>query len=193
MTVFDHLPHVRFGGPDATDPLALRYYEKDRAVLGRRMEDWLRPSVAYWHSFVANGLDPFGAPTQDRPWFHGEPLQAAMLKADAAFAFMERLGLPFFCFHDRDVAPEGDRPRQSNAMLDQVLERIEGHMQRTGIRLLWGTANLFGWELMFSSSLVKSAARPPDAAPADPVAPRFWSPRTSSSGAARLRQSLRHH
>jgi xylose isomerase len=65
MTVFDHLPHVRFGGPDATDPLALRYYEKDRAVLGRRMEDWLRPSVAYWHSFVANGLDPFGAPTQD--------------------------------------------------------------------------------------------------------------------------------
>ena len=60
MTVFDHLPHVRFGGPDATDPLALRYYEKDRAVLGRRMEDWLRPSVAYWHSFVANGLDPFG-------------------------------------------------------------------------------------------------------------------------------------
>jgi xylose isomerase len=143
MTVFDHLPHVRFGGPDATDPLALRYYEKDRAVLGRRMEDWLRPSVAYWHSFVANGLDPFGAPTQDRPWFHGEPLQAAMLKADAAFAFMERLGLPFFCFHDRDVAPEGDSPRQSNAMLDQVLELIEGYMQRTGIRLLWGTANLF--------------------------------------------------
>ena len=143
MTVFDHLPYVRFGGPDASDPLALRYYDKDRMVLGRRMEDWLRPSVAYWHSFTASGLDPFGAPTHQRPWFQGEPLAAAIEKADAAFAFMERLGLPFFCFHDRDVAPEGDSPRHNKAMLDQVLDRIEAQMQRTGIKLLWGTANLF--------------------------------------------------
>jgi xylose isomerase len=143
MTVFDHLPHVRFGGLEATDPFTLRYYDKDRLVLGRRMEDWLRPAVAYWHSFVASGLDPFGAPTQARPWLSGEPLPAAVMKADAAFAFMERLGLPFFCFHDRDVAPEGDTPGQTKAMLDQVLTRIEGHMARTGIKLLWGTANLF--------------------------------------------------
>jgi xylose isomerase len=143
MTVFDHLPHVRFGGAEASDPLTLRHYDKDRLVLGRRMEDWLRPAVAYWHSFVASGLDPFGAPTHERPWFSGEPLPAAMMKADAAFAFMERLGLPFFCFHDRDVAPEGDTPRQTRAMLDQVLARIESHMARTGIKLLWGTANLF--------------------------------------------------
>jgi xylose isomerase len=143
MTAFDHLPHVRFGGLEASDPFTLRYYEKNRMVLGRRMEDWLRPAVAYWHSFVASGLDPFGAPTHERPWFSGEPLPAAMMKADAAFAFMERLGLPFFCFHDRDVAPEGDTPQQTKAMLDQVLARIEGHMARTGIKLLWGTANLF--------------------------------------------------
>ena len=143
MTAFDHLPHVRFEGVAATSPFALRHYDKDRPVLGRRMEDWLRPAVAYWHSFVANGQDPFGAPTHDRPWFHGDPEAAALMKADAAFAFMERLGLPFFCFHDRDVAPEAATPRQSNALLDRVLERVEAHMQRTGIRLLWGTANLF--------------------------------------------------
>jgi xylose isomerase len=140
---FDDLPPVRFAGPEATDPFALRFYDKDRAVLGRRMEDWLRPAVAYWHSFVGNGLDPFGAPTHERPWFAGDPMQAALAKAEAAFAFMERLGLPFFCFHDRDVAPEGETPRDSNAQLDRVLEAVEAQMRRTGIRLLWGTANLF--------------------------------------------------
>lgn len=143
MTPFDHLPHVHFKGPDTTDPFALRYYDKSRMVLDRSMEDWLRPAVAYWHSFVANGADPFGAPTLMRPWFDGEPLPAALSKADAAFAFLERLGLPFFCFHDRDVAPEGATLRNSNAQLDIVLERVEEHMRRTGIKLLWGTANLF--------------------------------------------------
>ena len=143
MTVFDALPVVKFAGPNTAEPFALRYYDKDRAVLGRRMEEWLRPAVAYWHSFVANGLDPFGASTQQRPWFSGEPMAAAMQKADAAFAFLERLGLPFFCFHDRDVAPEGATLRETDAMLDRVLERVQAHMARTGIRLLWGTANLF--------------------------------------------------
>ena len=142
-TIFDTLPPVRFGGPDATDPLALRWYEPDRVVLGRSMAEWLRPAVAYWHSFVGTGLDPFGAGTFDRPWFSGEPMEAALRKADAAFAFLERLGLPFFCFHDRDVAPEGESMRDSNDRLDRVLEAVRGHMERTGIRLLWGTANLF--------------------------------------------------
>ncbi len=140
---FNHLPHVRYAGPDSTDPFALRWYDADRPVLGRRMGDWLRPAVAYWHSFAASGADPFGAPTLDRPWFTGEPMVAAHAKAEAAVAFMERLGLPFFCFHDRDVAPEGATLRESNARLDQVLGTVEGAMQRTGIRLLWGTANLF--------------------------------------------------
>jgi xylose isomerase len=140
---FDDLPTVRYAGPDAADPFALRYYDADRMVLGRRMADWLRPAVAYWHSFVAAGMDPFGAATQDRPWFTGDPMQAALQKAEAAFVFMQRLGLPFFCFHDRDVAPEGDTLRDSNARLDRVLDAVQGHMQRTGIKLLWGTANLF--------------------------------------------------
>jgi xylose isomerase len=140
---FDDLPFVHYAGPEATSPLALRFYDAERIVLGRRMEDWLRPAVAYWHSFVGNGLDPFGAPTHERPWFAGEPMQAAFTKAEAAFTFMERLGLPFFCFHDRDVAPEGETLRESNARLDRVLEVVQAQMQRTGIKLLWGTANLF--------------------------------------------------
>jgi len=144
MTPFDHLPHVRYAGPDATDPFALRWYDPQRQVLGRSMADWLRPSVAYWHSFVGTGADPFGAPTLPRPWFDiADPMEAARQKAEAAFAFMERLGLPFFCFHDRDVAPEGATLRESNANLDRILELVQQHMQRTGIRLLWGTANLF--------------------------------------------------
>jgi xylose isomerase len=144
-TYFDHLPTVRYAGPDATDPFALRWYQAERQVLGRSMQDWLRPAVAYWHSFVATGADPFGAPTMPRPWFDPaiDPMQAASDKADAAFAFMQRLGIPFFCFHDRDVAPEGATLRESNLRLDRVLEQVQGLMARTGIRLLWGTANLF--------------------------------------------------
>ena len=143
-TAFDHLPPLRFAGPDATEPFALRYYEPARMVLGRSMAEWLRPSVAYWHSFVGTGADPFGAPTMDRPWFGAaDAMEGARMKADAAFAFMERLGLPFFCFHDRDVAPEGATLRESNANLDRMLEVVQGHMQRSGIALLWGTANLF--------------------------------------------------
>jgi len=142
-TIFDSFPKIRYAGPESTEELVYRYYDPDRPVLGRPMVEWLRPAVAYWHSFVMNGADPFGAPTIDRPWVRGEPMEAARAKADAAFAFLERLGLPYFCFHDRDVAPEGATLRESNAMLDAVLEHIQGHMQRTGIKLLWGTANLF--------------------------------------------------
>ncbi|WP_439598227.1 xylose isomerase [Falsiroseomonas sp.] len=143
-TAFDRLPQVRFAGPDSTDPFALRHYDANCQVLGRSMADWLRPAVAYWHSFVGNGGDPFGAPTLERPWFAAaDPMEGARMKADAAFAFMERLGLPFFCFHDRDVAPEGATLRESNDRLDRMLEVVQAHMQRSGIRLLWGTANLF--------------------------------------------------
>ncbi len=142
--IFDHLPRIQFAGPQTKELLAYRYYEPERHVLGRRMVDWLRPAVAYWHTFCGTGLDPFGAMTLNRPWFEAtDPLEASRLKAEAAFSFMERLGVPFFCFHDRDVAPEGATLRESNDMLDRVLETLEAQMERTGIRLLWGTANLF--------------------------------------------------
>jgi xylose isomerase len=143
---FAEVEPVRYEGPDSTNPLAFRFYDRDRPVLGRRMEDQLRFAVCYWHSFAWPGSDVFGAGTFERPWMAdgGDPLELARLKLDAAFEFFEKLGAPFFCFHDRDVAPEGATLKESNVNLDRVLERIEQQMERTGVRLLWGTANLFG-------------------------------------------------
>lgn len=143
-TIFDHLPTMQFIGEASEAEWGYRAYQPDRIVLGRRMADWLRPAVAYWHSFCGTGADPFGAETMHRPWFHtDDPMAAARERADAAFAFMARLGTPYFCFHDRDVAPEGATLRESNANLDAMLEYVQGHMARTGVKLLWGTANLF--------------------------------------------------
>jgi xylose isomerase len=137
---------IAFGGPDSTDPLTYAVYQPDRMVLGKRMEDHLRIAVCLWHSFAWPGSDVFGVGTLDRPWLAAglDPLEAARAKLDAAFDFLEKLGVPFFTFHDRDVAPEIGSWVENRAFLDQVVELIEGHMGRTGLRLLWGTANLFG-------------------------------------------------
>ncbi len=108
------------------------------------MEDHLRFAVCYWHTFCGVGLDIFGAPTLDRPWMAGgKPLDLAETKLDVAFEFFEKLGVPFFCFHDRDIAPEGDTLAESNANLNRMADRAAAAMERTGVRLLWGTANLF--------------------------------------------------
>jgi xylose isomerase len=136
---------IRYEGVDSDNPLAFHYYEKDRIVLGKRMEDHLRFAVCYWHTFCWNGFDPFGYDgTFLRPWFTpGDALAQARLKADVAFDFFSKLGVPYFSFHDRDVAPEGATPKESKANLEAILEHIEGSMKRTGVKLLWGTANLF--------------------------------------------------
>ena len=136
---------IPFGGLDSTDPLAYRVYQPDRLVHGRRMEDHLRIAVCLWHSFNWPGSDVFGTGTFDRPWLTGgmEPMEGARAKLDAAFAFLAALGVPFFTFHDRDVAPEGRTFAETRANLDAVGAAIEDHMERTGVRLLWGTANLF--------------------------------------------------
>ena len=136
---------VRFGGLDSTDPLAYKVYDPDRLVLGTRMEDHLRIAVCFWHSFAWPGSDVFGTGTFDRPWIGatGDPLEAARTKLAAAFEFVEKLGVPFFCFHDRDVAPEGASLAETQSNLAAIVDEIEAHMARTGIRLLWGTANLF--------------------------------------------------
>ena len=137
---------IGFGGPDSTDPLAYAVYQPDRMVQGKRMADHLRVAVCLWHSFNWPGSDVFGVGTFDRPWLAGalDPLAAAQAKLDAAFEFIEKLGVPFFTFHDRDVAAEGRTYAESRANLDASVARIEQHMARTGVRLLWGTANLFG-------------------------------------------------
>jgi xylose isomerase len=137
---------VPFGGRDASDPLSYTVYEPDRLVLGKRMEDHLRIGVCLWHSFAWPGSDVFGVGTFDRPWLAAglDPLAAAEMKLDSAFEFLTKLGVPFFCFHDRDVAPEQGSWRDTQALFGRVIDLIEGHMERTGLRLLWGTANLFG-------------------------------------------------
>ena len=143
---FANVPErVPYAGLDSTDPFAYRVYRPDRLVRGTRMEDHLRIAVCLWHSFNWPGSDVFGSGTFDRPWLNGgmEPMEAARAKLDAAFEFIQKLGVPFFTFHDRDVAPEGATFAEMRANLDAVAAAIEEHMERTGARLLWGTANLF--------------------------------------------------
>jgi xylose isomerase len=145
----DFFPDVQsripFGGIGSDDPLSFKVYQPDRAVLGKRMEDHLRIAVCCWHSFNWPGSDVFGTGTFDRPWLDPrlDPLIAARAKAEAAFEFFEKLGVPFFCFHDRDIAPEGKTFAETTTNLLTMVSELEAHMQRTGVRLLWGTANLF--------------------------------------------------
>jgi xylose isomerase len=139
---FRGIDPVAFKGPDSDDPLAFRFYEPDRIVLGKRMEDQLRPAVCYWHNFVYSGSDPFGGQTFERPWF-GDTMDHARAKADAAFEMFRILRVPFFTFHDRDAAPEGATLAESNRNLNAIADVFEAKMAETGMKLLWGTANLF--------------------------------------------------
>jgi xylose isomerase len=135
---------IRYAGPDSTDPLSFRFYDKDRIVLGKTMEQHLRFAVAYWHSLVWPGGDPFGGETFLRPWAQpGDAMAQAIAKADVAFELFRLLDVPYFCFHDRDVAPEGDTLAESNANLARIEERFAEKMQTAKVKLLWGTANLF--------------------------------------------------
>ncbi|MEO8230017.1 MAG: xylose isomerase, partial [Chloroflexota bacterium] len=130
---------------DSTEPLSFKVYQPERLVLGKRMEDHLRIAICLWHSFNWPGSDVFGAGTFDRPWLDPrlDPLIAARAKLDAAFEFIVKLGVPFYCFHDHDISPEGRTFAESRANLDVMIAEAEAHMARTGVKLLWGTANLF--------------------------------------------------
>ena len=141
---FPGIEPIRYHGPDAQPALGFRYYDKNRVVRGKKMEDHLRMAVCYWHTFVWNGFDVFGAGTFTRPWHReGDAVELAKEKAAAAFELFEKLGVPFFCFHDRDVAPEGRSLAESNDILDRIVDVLGTEMERTGVKLLWGTANLF--------------------------------------------------
>jgi xylose isomerase len=145
MTAFPEVQKIRYEGPGSKNPLAFRHYNADELIEGKPMKDHLRFSVAYWHTFRATGLDPFGAGTMIRPWESGsDSLDNAVHRVHVAFEFIEKLGAPFFCFHDRDIAPEGKTLAESNKNLDTVVKAVKEEMQRTGVKLLWGTANLFG-------------------------------------------------
>lgn len=135
---------IPYAGPESDDPLTFRWYDADRVVAGRTMADHLRFAVCYWHSFSWDGFDIFGEGTLDRPWVHApDEMQAAKDKMDVAFEFFEKLGAPFWCFHDHDIAPQGSTFAESARNLDEMVDHAAGHMERTGTELLWGTARLF--------------------------------------------------
>jgi len=136
--------------PDA-DGLAFRHYDPDEKVMGKRLEDHLRFAVAYWHSFAWPGGDPFGGQTFDRPWW-GETMEGARLKADIAFEMFDILGVPFFCWHDHDIRPEGDTFAESKRNFDEIIDIFEQKMEQSKTRLLWGTANLFSHRRFMSGA-----------------------------------------
>lgn len=143
-SAFAKIPKVQYEGPKSKNPFAFKYYNPEEVIEGRTMKEHLRFSVVYWHTFRGTGSDPFGAGTMLRPWDDGSnSVDNAKRRVHVAFEFMEKLGAPFFAFHDRDVAPEGPTLKQSNKNLDAIVKVIKEEQKRTGIKLLWGTACLF--------------------------------------------------
>ena len=144
MSAFPEIECIRYEGPDSKKPLAFRHYDADEVIEGKTMKDHMRFSVVYWHTFRGTGSDPFGAATMQRPWDDGsESVENAINRVRAAFELIEKLGAPYYAFHDRDVAPEGATLAETNRNLDAVVDVLEQEQQRTGIKLLWGTANMF--------------------------------------------------
>jgi len=139
---FKGIEPIRYEGPDSENEFAFRHYDPDQVVMGKRLEDHLRFAVAYWHSFAWQGGDPFGGQTFQRPWF-GDTMALARLKADVAFDLFDILGVPFFCFHDADVRPEGASFAESLRNLEEITDYFAAKMEGRKTRLLWGTANLF--------------------------------------------------
>ena len=140
----EKIPYVgREKGPQ--EGLAFHYYDADKVVAGKKMKDWLRFGVAWWHTFDQELVDPFGTGTAQRPWYgkYSDPEDEALAKVDYAFEFFQKLGVEYFCSHDRDIAPEGDTLRETDKNLDKVVDKIEENMKSTGIKLLWNTSSLF--------------------------------------------------
>jgi xylose isomerase len=150
---FHSIKPIAYEGSGSINPLSFKWYDKDRLVLGKRMEEHLRFAVCYWHSFCWNGSDPFGGDSFLRPWHHmADPMAAAKAKADVAFEFFSKLGAPYYCFHDRDVAPEGATPRESVNNLREMVDVLAAKQAETGVKLLWGTANLFSHRRFMSGA-----------------------------------------
>lgn len=142
LDFFHGIQPVRFEGSDTDNEFAFRHYDADAVVMGKTMRDHLRFSVAWWHSFAWEGGDPFGGRTFERPWFTND-MDGARLKADVAFQMFQVLGVPFYAWHDLDLRPEGATFAESRARLSEITDYLGGKQQDTGLRLLWGTANMF--------------------------------------------------
>lgn len=140
---FGSVNKVVFEGKDSKNPLAFKYYNPEEIIGRKTMKDHLRFSVTYWHTFTADGTDPFGAGTMERPWNRFTGMDLAKARVEAAFELFEKLGVPFFAFHDRDIAPEGTTLRETNQNLDIIIDMIKDYMKTSNTKLLWNTANMF--------------------------------------------------
>jgi xylose isomerase len=143
-TAFPDVEKIQFEGPKSKNPLAFKHYNADEIVAGKSMREHLRFAVVYWHTFRGTGSDPFGAGTMIRPWDDGtQSVKNAQNRVHAAFEFIDKLGAPYYCWHDRDVAPEGGSLAETNKNFDAVAKVLKEEQKRTGVKLLWGTANAF--------------------------------------------------
>lgn len=143
MGYFDSVSKISYEGKDSKNPLSFKHYNPQEVVMGKTMEEHLRFGVAYWHTFTAGGADPFGSTTAIRSWDRYDGLDLAKARVEANFEFLEKLGVDYFCFHDKDIAPEGDTLQESNKNIDIIVDMMKQYMQTSGKKLLWNTANMF--------------------------------------------------
>jgi D-xylose isomerase (EC 5.3.1.5) len=143
MAYFDGISKIQYEGPDSKNPLAFKFYNPEEIIGNRKMKDWLRFSVAYWHTFTYDGTDPFGHGNMIRPWNNLKGMDLAKARVEAAFEFFDKMNVSYFCFHDVDIAPEGDTLRETNRNLDEIVDMIEEYMKTSNVKLLWNTANMF--------------------------------------------------
>lgn len=143
INYFEGVNKVSYEGKDSKNPLAFKYYNPEEVVGGKTMKEQLRFSVAYWHTFTADGTDPFGAATMQRSWNKYDGMDLAKARVEAAFQLFEKLGVPYFAFHDRDIAPEGNTLKETNKNLDVIVNMIQEYMKTSNVKLLWNTANMF--------------------------------------------------
>ncbi len=153
---FKGIPQIKFEGPQSDNDFAFRHYDAEEVVMGKKMKDHLRFAAAYWHSFAWPGGDPFGGQTFERPWF-GDTMAHAKMKADVAFEMFQILGVPYYCFHDADVRPEGADFAENTRNLEYIVDYFAQKQADSGVKLLWGTANLFS-----HSRYMSGAATNPD-------------------------------
>ena len=144
MEYFANIGKIKYEGAQSQNPLSFKFYNPDEVIAGKTMRDHLRFGMAYWHTMCAEGTDMFGVGTTDKSYGATDPMELAKNKAYAAFELMEKLGIDYFCFHDRDIAPEAATLAETNARLDEITDLIKELMDKTGKKLLWGTANCFG-------------------------------------------------
>jgi len=144
MAYFQGIEKIKYEGRESDNPLAFKFYNEDLVIRGKTLKEHMRFAVAYWHTFCGTGSDPFGGPTKNFPWMQAsDPVQQSKDKMDAAFEFISKLGAPYYCFHDFDIVAEGNSISESEKRLSDIVDHAKAHQQATGIKLLWGTANLF--------------------------------------------------